>query len=133
MGIFHMYMYVLFATLIMKKFLSVYQTISLIKSIFLCYSVYKSSFSLLLLFLLILFLSLKPLFLLSSLLPLLLVLLQFLLSLILSYLLVIASNFLCCYSYQVNITITVSIISFINFLIYILTFYLRISASQVFF
>ena len=131
MGIFHMYMYVLFATLIMKKFLSVYQTISLIKSIFLCYSVYKSSFSLLLLFLLILslsllslFLSLKPLFLLSSLLPLLLVLLQFLLSLILSYLLVIVSNFLCCYSYQVNITITVSIISFINFLIYILTFYL---------
>ena len=67
---------------------------------------------------------------LSSILPLLLVLLFF--SLLILYVLVIVSYFHCLYSHQVNITIIVSIISFVNFLIYIFRFHLWISASLFF-
>ena len=68
-----------------------------------------------------------------SLLPLLLFLLFFFLLIIILYFFVITSYIHCCYSSQVNITIIVSIISFINFLIYTFGFDLRISAFQVFF
>ena len=65
---------------------------------------------------------------LSLLLPLLLVLLFFLLLLISLYLLVFFSFSQCCYSYQVNMAITVS---FVNFLIYTFAFHLWVSTSQV--
>ena len=61
---------------------------------------------------------------LSSLLPLSLVFLFFFLLLISLYLFVIVSYFHCCYSYQVTINFIVSIISFVNFLIYTFAFHL---------
>ena len=65
-------------------------------------------------------------------LPLLLVFLFFLL-LILSYLLAIVFNFQCYNSHQVKTTITVSIISFVNFLVNTFDLHLLISVSHVFF
>ena len=103
----------------------------LIKSSFFppCFSVYKSPFLLLLLLLLLIL----PLSLWSLFVWLLLVFLFLVLLLILLYSFVIVSYFHCCYSYQVNIGIIVSIISFVNFLIHTFAFYLWISTSQVFF
>ena len=67
---------------------------------------------------------------LSSLLPLLLVFLF--LFLLLLHFFVSLFYLHCCYSYQVDI-IFVSIINFVNFLIYTFAFHLLMSASQVFF
>ena len=132
------------ATLIIKNIsMRFYPTNFLTRSTFfsLCFSVCKSSVLLLVnlfwlnlpLPILSLFLWLKTLSL-SSLLPLLvLLLLLLLLLLISSYFFVIVSIFHCFYSYLVNITIIVCIVSFINFLIYTFAFRFWISASQVFF
>ena len=128
------------ATLIIKNIsMCFYPTNFLTRSTFfsLYFTVRKSSVLLLVnlfwlnlpLPILSLFLWLKTLSL-SSLLPLLVL---SLLLLILSYFFVIVSIFHCFYSYLVNITIIVSIITFINFLIYTFAFRFWISASQVFF
>ena len=71
-------------------------------------------------------------FTLSSLLPLSLVFLLFFLLLILLYLFVVVSYFQCCYSYQVKITIIVSLV-IVSSLNLHFCFSLWVSASQVFF
>ena len=97
-----------------------------------CYPVYKSTLLLLLLLLLILPLALLSIFLSLKNFTLSLLLISaflfFLILLILLYLFVIVFFSQCCYSYQVNIAI---IVSLANFLIYTFDFYLWVLASQV--